>query len=59
MKKLVKISVGLKKLTRDILRPRRRREKTKLAGVESMRTILEMQKQLLPDLMEILKKRYT
>lgn len=57
--KLVKLTVGLKKLTRDILGPRRRREKTELAGVESMRTILEMQKQLLPDLMDILKKRYT
>lgn len=31
----------------------------KLAGVESMRTILEVQKQLLPDLMDVLKKRYT
>lgn len=57
--KLVKLTVGLKKLTRDVLGPRRRREKTELAGVESMRTILEMQKQLLPDLMDILKKRYT
>lgn len=29
------------------------------AEVESMRTILEVQKQLLPDLMDVMKKRYT
>ncbi|HDT7699487.1 TPA: hypothetical protein RD491_003131, partial [Enterococcus faecium] len=27
--------------------------------MESMRTILEVQKQLLPDLMDVMKKRYT
>lgn len=30
-----------------------------LAEVDSMRTILEVQKQLLPDLMDVMKKRYT